>query len=68
MTDRPDRLCQLADSLPAAIRWRFADYEQLLKKQLKVLASPLELAWPPRGDTTVAIAARRARGRSDPSS
>ncbi len=42
MTNRPDRLCALADSPRAGIRWRFSDYEQLLKKQLKLLASPLE--------------------------
>lgn len=35
-----DRLCVLADSLPGAIRWRFADYEQLLRKQLQILAVP----------------------------
>ena len=35
MTQRQDRLCALADSLPAAIRWRYCDYEQLLKKQLQ---------------------------------
>lgn len=40
-----DRLCALADSLPAAIRWRFSDYEQLLRKQLQILAvPPLRLA------------------------
>jgi hypothetical protein len=35
-----DRLCVLADSLPGAIRWRFCDYEQLLKKQLEILLAP----------------------------
>ena len=40
MTDPHDRLCVLADSLPGAIRWRFCDYEDLLKKQLQILASP----------------------------
>lgn len=48
MTERYDRLCVLADSLPAAIRWRFCDYEQLLKKQLQILAPPVRLVWPPR--------------------
>lgn len=48
MTDRTGRLCPLADSLPAAIRWRFSDYEQLLAKQLRILAPPLRLVWPPR--------------------
>jgi hypothetical protein len=33
----------LTDSLPAAIRWRFCDYEDLLKKELAMLA-----ALPPR--------------------
>ena len=41
MTQRHDRLCALADSLPAAIRWRYCDYEQLLKKQLLVIAIAL---------------------------
>ena len=41
MTKQPhDRMCALADSLPAAIRWRFCDYEQLLKKELQLLAAP----------------------------
>lgn len=43
MKHRTDRLCVLADSLPGAIRWRFADYEQLLTKQLKLLAASPEL-------------------------
>jgi hypothetical protein len=68
MTNRPDRLCTLADSLPGAIRWRFSDYEQLLKKQLKLLASPVELAWSPRSDAyLVVVAPQRARGDNDPS-
>jgi hypothetical protein len=47
MTQRHDRLCALADSLPAAIRWRYSDYEQLLKKQLQImLAPPARLASP----------------------
>lgn len=63
MTNRPDRLCALADSLPGAIRWRFSDYEQILTKQLKLLASPADLAWSPRsGADMVALAPRRARG------
>ena len=48
MTEPDDRLCVLADSLPAAIRWRFCDYEQLLRKQLQLLAPPLRLVRPPR--------------------
>ena len=40
MTQRHDRLCALADSLPAAIRWRYSDYEQLLRKQLEILLAP----------------------------
>jgi hypothetical protein len=49
MTQRHDRLCALADSLPAAIRWRYSDYEQLLKKQLQILLAPqVRLVWPPR--------------------
>ena len=48
MTERTDHLCTLADSLPGAIRWRFCDYEQLLAKQLRILAPPLRLVWPPR--------------------
>jgi hypothetical protein len=62
MTHRPDRLCALADSLPGSIRWRFSDYEQILTKQLKLLASPVDLAWSPRsGAQIIALAARRAR-------
>jgi hypothetical protein len=50
MTQRHDRLCVLADSLPAAIRWRYCDYEQLLKKQLQILlAPPARLVWPRNG-------------------
>ena len=50
MTPRQAKLCALADSLPAAIRWRYCDYEQLLKKQLKImLAPPARLVWAPRG-------------------
>ena len=50
MTQRHDRLCALADSLPATIRWRYCDYEQLLKKQLEIMAAPeMELVWPRRG-------------------
>jgi len=48
MTEPNDRLCVLADSLPAAIRWRFCDYEQLLRKQLQLLAPPLRLVQPRR--------------------
>lgn len=32
-----DRLCALADSLPAAIRWRYCDYEQLFRKQVAIM-------------------------------
>ena len=39
MRERHDRFCVLADSLAAAVRWRFCDYEQLLTKQLKLLAT-----------------------------
>ncbi len=39
MRQSHDRMCVLADSLPAAIRWRFRDYEQLLKKELRLLAA-----------------------------
>jgi hypothetical protein len=47
MTHRHDRLCALADSLPAAIRWRYCDYEHLLKKQIEILlAPPVRLVWP----------------------
>jgi hypothetical protein len=50
MTQRDGHLCALADSLPAAIRWRYCDYEQLLKKQLRLMLAPdVELVWPPRG-------------------
>ena len=50
MTHRHDRLCALADSLPAAIRWRYCDYEQLLRKQLQIMLAPqVRLVWPPRG-------------------
>ena len=49
MTQRQDRLCALADSLPAAIRWRYCDYEQLLRKQLQIMLAPeVRLVWPPR--------------------
>jgi hypothetical protein len=51
MAQRHDRLCALADSLPAAIRWRYCDYEQLLKKQLQILlATPVRLVSPRAGD------------------
>jgi hypothetical protein len=50
MLEPHDRLCVLADSLPGVIRWRFCDYEQLLKKQLRLLTPPLRLVWPPHGD------------------
>jgi hypothetical protein len=40
MMQRHDRLCALADSLPGAIRWRYCDYEQLLRKQLEILLAP----------------------------
>jgi hypothetical protein len=50
MTQRHDSLCALADSLPAAIRWRYCDYEQLLRRELEILlAPPVRLVWPPRG-------------------
>jgi hypothetical protein len=50
MTQPHDRLCVLADSLPGAIRWRFCDYEHLLKKQLQILlAPPLQAVPPARG-------------------
>jgi len=49
MTQRHDSLCALADSLPAAIRWRYSDYEQLLKKQLRIMLAPeVRQVWPPR--------------------
>jgi hypothetical protein len=48
MTQRHDRLCALADSPSAAIRWRYSDYEQLLKKQLRILlAAPVRSVGPP---------------------
>ena len=37
---RPQQFCVLAESPSAVRRWRFMDYEQLLKKQLKLLAGP----------------------------
>ncbi len=43
MHARHDRLCALADSLPGAIRWRFCDYEQLLRKELQLLTQPLHV-------------------------
>ena len=49
MTQPHDRLCALADSLPAAIRWRYCDYEQLLKKQLNILLAPSVRRDPGRG-------------------
>lgn len=43
-----DRLCALADSLPAAIRWRYCDYEQLFRKQLAIMLRPdVRLVRPP---------------------
>ena len=57
MTESHDRLCVLANSLPGAIRWRFCDYEQLLKKQLQLLAAPLRAVPPAHGDES---APRRA--------
>jgi len=39
-TQRTQEFCALAESPSAAIRWRFMDYEQLLTKQLKLLAGP----------------------------
>lgn len=43
-----DRLCALADSLPAAIRWRYCDYEQLFRKQLAIMLRPdIRLVRPP---------------------
>jgi hypothetical protein len=44
-----DRLCVLTNSLPGAIRWRFCDYEQMLRKQLQLLARPLHVVQPPPG-------------------
>jgi hypothetical protein len=52
MLEPHDRLCVLADSLPGVIRWRFCDYEQLLKKQLRLLTPPLRLVWPPHRDAS----------------
>ena len=50
MTQPNDRLCALADSLPAAIRWRYCDYEQLFRKQLEMLLEPdAKLRPAPRG-------------------
>ena len=50
MTQRHDHLCALADSMRASIRWRYSDYEQMLKKQLQImLAPPMRLVRPPRG-------------------
>jgi hypothetical protein len=47
-TQRHERLCALADSYSAAIRWRYCDYEQLLKKQLRILLAPqARLGGPP---------------------
>ena len=65
MLDRHDRLCALADSLPGAIRWRFSDYGQLLTKQLKMLAPPLKLVWPPPDEAMQIGFARRQCGRGD---
>jgi len=59
MTESHDRLCVLADSLPGAIRWRFCDYEQLLKKQLQLLASPSQVVRPLRGHDDRGPAAQR---------
>jgi len=50
MKPRLDRMCALADTLPAAVRWRFCDYEQLLKKELQLLAAPTWLPKPSRND------------------
>jgi hypothetical protein len=48
MTQPHDHLCALADSLPAAIRWRYSDYEQLLRKQLAIMLRPdVRLVRPP---------------------
>jgi hypothetical protein len=48
MTQPHDRLCALADSLPAAIRWRYSDYEQLFRKQLAIMLRPdVRLVQPP---------------------
>ena len=57
MRQSNDRLCALADSLPAAIRWRYCDYKQLLRKQLEIMLEPDALRrHSPRG------AARTPRG------
>lgn len=48
MKAKPEKLCPLADSLPATIRWRFVDYEQLLTKQLKLLAAVSQTRPEPR--------------------
>jgi hypothetical protein len=50
MNARLDLMCALADSLPAAVRWRFCDYEQLLRKELQLLAAPGLLIEPSRKD------------------
>lgn len=42
-----DRLCVLTNSLPGAIRWRFCDYERILRKQLQLLARPLHVVQQP---------------------
>jgi hypothetical protein len=42
------RMCALSDSLPGAIRWRFCDYEELLKKELQLLAAPAARRQGPR--------------------
>lgn len=59
MTESHDRLCVLADSLAGAIRWRFCDYEQLLKKQLQFLASPSQVVRPLRDHDDQGPSARR---------
>lgn len=52
MTRKPDeRMCALTNSLPGAIRWRFCDYEQLLKKELQLLAAPSARRMGPRRGT-----------------
>ena len=48
MRARPEDLCPLADSLPATIRWRFTDYQELLTKQLKLLAAVSQARPDPR--------------------
>jgi hypothetical protein len=40
MRQSNERLCALADSLPATIRWRYSDYEQLFRKQLAIMLEP----------------------------